>query len=83
MGGVITTVILFVGSILVIVDSIKRLFDPVEINYDGMMLFAIIGVVLNLLAAYVTKEGNSINQKSVNFCFDGSIQRRILYFQTH
>ena len=66
LGGVITTTILLVGSILVIIGSIKRLFNPVEVNYDGMILFAVIGVILNFLAAYVTKEGDSINQKSVN-----------------
>ena len=31
-----------------------------------MIIFAIIGVVLNFLAAYITREGDSINQKSVN-----------------
>ena len=66
LGGVITTSILLVGSILVIISAIKRLINPVEVNYSGMILFAIIGVILNLIAAYVTKEGDSINQKSVN-----------------
>lgn len=66
LGGVITTTILLVGSILVIVSATKRLFNPTEINYSGMIIFAIIGVILNLLAAYVTREGDSINQKSVN-----------------
>ena len=66
LGGVITTTILLVGSILVIVGAVKRLFNPVEVNYDGMMIFAILGVVLNLIAALVTKDGDSINQKSVN-----------------
>ena len=66
LGGVITTTILFVGSILVIIGAIKRLFNPVEVNYSGMIIFAIIGVVLNFIAAYVTKDGDSINQKSVN-----------------
>ena len=66
LGGVITTTILLVGSILVIIGSIKRLFNPVEVNYDGMIIFAVIGVILNFIAAYVTKEGDSINQKSVN-----------------
>lgn len=66
LGGVITTTILLVGSILVIIGAIKRLFNPVEVNYSGMIIFAIIGVVLNFLAAYVTKDGDSINQKSVN-----------------
>ena len=66
LGGVITTVILLVGSILVIVSAIKRLVNPVDVNYSGMILLAIIGVVLNFVAAYVTREGDSINQKAVN-----------------
>ena len=66
LGGVITTTILLVGSILVIVGAIKRLFNPVKINYSGMIIFAIVGVILNFIAAYVTREGESINQKSVN-----------------
>ena len=66
LGGVITTAILLVGSILVIIGSIKRMFNPVEVNYSGMIILAIVGVILNFTAAYVTKNGNSINQKSVN-----------------
>lgn len=66
LGGLITTVILMVGSILVIYNAIGRIFNPVEINYSGMIIFAVIGVVLNFIAAYCTREGDSINQKSVN-----------------
>ena len=66
LGGVITTTILLVGSILVIISATKRLINPVEVNYQGMIIFAVIGVILNFIAAYVTKEGESINQKSVN-----------------
>jgi len=66
LGGVITTTILLVGSILVIVGAIKRLFNPVDVNYNGMIIFAIIGVILNFIAAFVTRKGDSINQKSVN-----------------
>ena len=66
LGGVITTTILLVGSILIIISAVKRLFNPVEINYGGMIIFAIVGVILNMIAAYVTREGDSINQKAVN-----------------
>ena len=66
LGGVITTTILLVGSTLVIIGAVKRLFDPVDINYNGMILFAVIGVILNFLAAYITRKGDSINQKAVN-----------------
>ena len=66
LGGVVTTTILLVGSILVIIGAVKRLISPVEVNYQGMILFAVVGVILNFIAAYVTKDGDSINQKSVN-----------------
>ena len=66
IGGVITTVILLVGSVAVIYNAIVRIFNPVEINYDGMIIFAIFGVVVNFLAAYFTSGGHSINQKAVN-----------------
>ena len=66
LGSVITTTILLTGSILVIVNSINRLINPVDVNYKGMLIFAIFGVVINLIAALATREGDSLNQKSVN-----------------
>lgn len=66
LGGLITTVILLIGSIIVIYNAIWRIINPVEVNYKGMIVFAIIGVIMNFIAAYLTKEGDSINQKSVN-----------------
>lgn len=66
IGSVITTVILLIGSILVIFNSFERVIDPVDINYNGMIVFAIIGVIINFIAAYFTREGHSLNQKSVN-----------------
>ena len=66
LGGVITTTFLLVGSILVIIASIKRIMNPVDVNYNGMILLAIIGIILNFVAAYITKDGSSINQKAVN-----------------
>ena len=66
IGSVITTVILLVGSSFVIYESIKRIITPVEVNYNGMIIFAIFGVVINTLASYVTRDGNSLNQRSVN-----------------
>ena len=66
MGGIITTTILLLGSIYVIYKSIIRLINPVPINYDGMMLFSVFGVLVNSLAVYFTKEDISLNQKAVN-----------------
>ena len=66
MGSLITTIILLVGSIFVVCNAVDKMFNPVDINYNGMIGFAIIGVLVNFLAAYFTKDGNSLNQKAVN-----------------
>ena len=66
LGGVITTLILLFGSCAVIYNAILRIFNPVEINYNGMIVFAIIGALVNFLAAYFTRDGDSINQRAVN-----------------
>lgn len=66
LGALITTTILTIGSAMVIYGAIGRIFNPQPINYDGMIIFAILGVIVNFLAAYTTRKGNSINQKSVN-----------------
>lgn len=52
IGGVITTLILLFGSVMVIYNAITRIIDPTPINYNGMILFAVIGAVVNFLAAF-------------------------------
>lgn len=66
IGGLVTTVILLVGSGLVIYNAVSRLMNPAEINYDGMIIFAVIGAAVNLIAAYFTGHSESVNQRAVN-----------------
>ena len=66
LGGLITTIVLIVGSVLVITQAVGRLINPVEINYNGMIIFALMGVSVNFAAAYITRHGDSVNQKAVN-----------------
>ena len=66
VGGLITTLILLVGSGVVIYHAIGRLIAPTPIQYDGMIVMAVVGVVVNLAAAMVTRSGESLNQKAVN-----------------
>ena len=66
IGSVITTLILLSGSVVVIFNAVNRLIHPAPIHYDGMIVFALVGVCVNLGAAMVTREGGSLNQKAVN-----------------
>ena len=66
LGSVITTVILLFGSVMVIFNAVNRIIEPTEINYNGMIIFAIIGTSINFVAAFLTRDGKSLNQKAVN-----------------
>lgn len=66
IGSAITTAVLLFGAIHLTHEAIERLQDPAEINYDGMIVFAILGAVLNFIAAYATHRGDNLNQKAVS-----------------
>lgn len=66
LGSIITTLVLTVGSLFVIYNAIKRLIYPIQVHYNEMILFAIVGVAVNTIAALITQKGESYNQKAVN-----------------
>ena len=66
IGGIITTLILLFGSTMVMYNAVLRIINPTEINYNGMIIFALVGVCVNLCAAILTRKGDSLNQKAVN-----------------
>ena len=66
VGSIITTFILVIGSFIVIFNAIKRIISPIQINYDSMIVIAIIGVIVNFIAAFFTHKGDTLNQKAVN-----------------
>ncbi len=66
IGAFVTTMILLFGSVMVIYNAISRIINPTTINYEGMMIFAVVGVCVNSAAAFITCEGDSLNQKAVN-----------------
>lgn len=66
LGGLLTTLILVLGSGMVIYNAVVRMFTPEAIHYNGMILFAVVGVCVNFGAAFLTRDGDSMNQKAVN-----------------
>ncbi len=66
LGGAVTSLILLAGSLMVMYNAVLRILNPTEIRYNGMILFAVFGVCINLCAAFFTRGGHSLNQKAVN-----------------
>ena len=66
MGAIINSVILTVGSALVLVNAIPRLFNPQQPDVGGMLLLAVLGVAVNGAAVLKLREGHSLNEKVVS-----------------
>lgn len=66
IGGLITTLILLIGSGIMIYNAVGRILSPTRINYDGMIIFAVVGVCVNFCAALFTRGEGSVNQRAVN-----------------
>lgn len=66
IGSIIMTLILILGSISIIYNAVFKIIDPSTINYNGMIILAVIGTLINLIAAIITHKGDSLNQKAVN-----------------
>lgn len=66
LGGLVTNLILLIGSVLVAWNAVERLISPVAVDSDGMIALAGAGLLVNGVAVYFTHGGKSINQKAVN-----------------
>lgn len=66
LGALITSLILLVGSIIVIYTAITRIISPEPVNANGMIILAIIGVIVNGIAVIKTAKGEKLNEKAIN-----------------
>ena len=63
LGALTTSVVLIIGSILVIIHSVPLLFDPQPVNSQGMFWLAIIAIAINGFATWLMSKGTSANEK--------------------
>ncbi|WP_214844729.1 cation diffusion facilitator family transporter [Exiguobacterium sp. s150] len=52
---------LLVISIYIIIEAYKRLFAPPEIMSEGMLVIAVVGLIVNILAAWILMRGERDN----------------------
>ena len=66
LSALINAIILLVGSIIIIYESVPRLLNPEPVDYQGMLYLAIVGVLMNGAAVLrLKKSSDSINQRTV------------------
>lgn len=67
LGAVINSMVLVGGSALVLVNAIPRIFAPEDVKAEGMLIFAIFGIIVNTAAMLKLKKGSSLNQRTVSW----------------
>ncbi len=65
LSSVILSGILLIGSILILIEAITRLFSPQDVNAQGMLWLAILGIIINGAAALSVKKGKTLNERAV------------------
>ncbi len=63
LGGWLTSVVLTIGSVVMLVVSIPKLWAPSSPDANGMMLIALFGLVMNGLAAWKLHGGGTLNER--------------------
>lgn len=66
LGAIFISVILLVGSIIVIKECVARILSPQEPNAEGMFILAIFGVLVNGIAAWRLSKGRSLSERAVS-----------------
>lgn len=69
VGAVANAVILMVGSVFIVQESVTRLFDPVQPDARGMLAIAILGLVANGIALIRLRTGQSLSERVVALHF--------------
>lgn len=67
LGALINSIVLIAGSVYVIYEAAGRILEPEHSDAQGMIIFAIIGVLVNGYAAYKLSSGKSLNEKVVSW----------------
>lgn len=65
LGALVNCVILLAGSILILARAIPRIINPEPLNTEGMLIFAILGILINGIAVLRLRKGSSLNERVV------------------
>jgi cobalt-zinc-cadmium efflux system protein len=66
LSALISAIILLIGSIFIISESVQRISKPQSSDARGMFAFALVGIAVNGYAALRTRHGNNMNSKMIS-----------------
>ncbi len=66
LGAIINSIVLIVGSVFILNETIPRLWNPEQPDTQGMMALSLLGIIVNGAAVLRLNKGTSINEKVVS-----------------
>jgi cobalt-zinc-cadmium efflux system protein len=66
LGALVNSVVLLIGSIFVISESVNRIISPAGVDAKGMFLLAIFGILINGAAMLKLRKSHSLNERTVS-----------------
>ncbi|WP_332914379.1 cation diffusion facilitator family transporter [Algoriphagus boritolerans] len=67
LGALINSLVLIAGSVFVIQEAIGRILNPESSDATGMLIFAIVGVLVNGYAAWKMSKGKTLNERVISW----------------
>ncbi len=69
LGALVMAVMLFAGGLIVLIQAVPRIIHPQPSDAGRMILLAIVGIVINGIAAFRMHEGRSLSERLVTWHF--------------
>jgi len=69
LGALVMSIVLFAGGVVVLFEAIPRILSPQTTNVPGMFAMAIVGILVNGLAALRMHGGRSVGERIVTWHF--------------
>ncbi|WP_420580697.1 cation diffusion facilitator family transporter [Reichenbachiella sp.] len=66
LSAILNSVVLLVGSVFILMETIPRLIEPEQPDAKGMVALAVLGVIVNGAAVLKTRKGKTANERVVS-----------------
>ncbi len=63
LGALISSFVLVIGAVLILSQVIPRLLNPQQVHPEGMLGLAVLGIIVNGIAAIRLRKGSTLNEK--------------------
>lgn len=63
LGALLTSMVLIVGAVIILMNAIPRILAPQPVHPEGMLGFAVLGIIVNGVAVLRLRKSHSFNEK--------------------